>query len=297
MISARTRAHLRLSGIASLLFAALAPFISVGAHASQLVIEWTSSLEGIQLSIDAGLERLYSSPLQVEKLIIDPDAILGNRGSIVSALVSLENQDELAIGINLFNCGTACSWRLKFKPLQTGRNFRIVSKICQGSPKTVDAQMEKYLYCRMNYPNFAVNDPCWPETLNTLTGWFEAAYKLKEITTKNGASFFARDDEVERKIIETLATCPDFEVTVRRSKGYFSGMISNLDIAVLQRAQFVQKRLDSNDSAGAIQAATELVKKLEEVAPIREKVSIRDSAFVEGVVRRSLSDKANFSLR
>lgn len=297
MISTSATAGLRLCRIALLTLAAVTPFISVGAHASQLVIEWASSLDGTQLSIDAGADRLYSSPLQGGKLIIDPDAILGGRGSVVSALVSLENQEELAIGINLFSCGTACSWRLKFKPLQTGRNFRLVSKICQGSAKTVDAQIEKYLYCRKNYPDYASNDPCWPEALNTLTGWFEAAYKLKEITTRDGASFFARDNEVERKVIDTLAACPDFEVNVRRGRGYFSGMINNLDIAVLQRAQFVQKKLNLNDSAGAFQAATELVKKLEEVAPIREKVSVRDTAFVEGVVRRSLSDRADFSLR
>ena len=122
-----------------------------------------------------------------------------------AAIVSVEGFDELAIGVNLFNCSEPCDFRITFAALEA-RHSRSVSKICQTNPKPLDSQYKKYFFCRdVFHRNSAANDRCWPETLSALTGWFEAAYKLHELTLRDGIGFVARDLEIERLIHESLA--------------------------------------------------------------------------------------------
>ena len=73
-------------------------------------------------------------------------------------------------------------------------------------------------------------------------------------------------------------------------------MIQNLDIAVLQQTQRVQKSLAADKSVEARDLAEKIVQQLDAVT-VRDAISIRDAQYVEDIVNRSLAPGANFTLR
>ena len=268
-----------------------------GASASSITIKWAEPHDDKILSIESGPTKLFEKKLEGDSLKVDPEAMLGQETPQVAAIVSVEEFDELAIVVNLFRCSAPCDWRITFSALEE-RNSQSLNRICQSNPRPMDSQFKKYFFCRNAYQRYAAaNDKCWDITLSALTGWFDAAYKLHELTLKDGIGFFARDLEVERVIDESLRECPKFEETVKRNKGYFKGMIRNLNVAILQQTQRVEKALAADKPAEARVLAESIVKQLDAAEPIRDAISSKDASFVESVVNRALVRDTQFILR
>jgi hypothetical protein len=266
-------------------------------QASSLTLKWADSFDDKPVFIEIGPARLFDGKLEGNNLVIDIDSLLDDGSSSVAAVVNVEGVDELAVAINLFKCAAPCKWNIVFAAFEE-RNSRSVNKICQQNPTSLDGQFKKYFFCRQAYRGFAnAGGACWPEARNALTGWFDAAYKLHERTLKGGIGFIARDAEVETLIEDSLQTCPDFEKSVTRKKGYFRGMVQNLNVAILQQTQRVQQSLAADKPAEARDLAESIVKQLDAAKPIRDAVSSKDASFVESVVNRALVRDTQFILR
>ncbi len=276
---------------------ALVPLLSQSVHASSITLKWADPFDDKVLFIEAGGTRLFEEKLAGDSLKVEAAKILQEGVPYTAAIVSLEGFDELAIGVNLFRCSVPCEFRITFAAFDPPHS-RSVGKICQTNPKPVDSQFKKYFFCRaVVHRNSAANGGCWPETLSALTGWFEAAYKLHELTLRDGIGFVARDLEIEGLINELPKTCPQYKSTIKRNPGYFKGMIQNLDIAVLQQTQRVQQSLAADKPEEAKGLAEQIVQQLDAAEPIRNAISFKDAAFVESVVNRALVRDTQFILR
>ena len=279
---------------ALLLIAILSPM--PGASASSITIKWAEPHDDKILSIESGPTKLFEKKLEGDSVQVDTEAMLGQEIPHVAAIVSVEGFDELAIAVNLFRCSAPCNWRITFSALEDGTSMA-VNRICQSNPKPMDSQFKKYFFCRKTFQrNIVANDKCWDITLSALTGWFDAAYKLHEMTLKDGIGFFARDADVEREIELSLEACPKFEETVKRNKGYFKGMIRNLNVAILQQAQRVEKALAADKPAEASGIAEEMLRQLDAIASVREIVSVKDADYVESIVNRALVRDTQFAV-
>jgi hypothetical protein len=266
---------------------------------SSITIKWADRLDDKTLTIESGATELFAKKLDGDDLRIYVESIISGQSAAgtVPATISVEDFDELAIGVNLFRCPTACAWRITFTEFEE-RNSQTVNKICQGDPKPLDAHFRKYFFCRDSYQRYvAGNHKCWDVTLTALTGWFEAAYRIHTLTLKDGIGFFARDTDVEQIVNESLAGCPTFEETVRRNKGYFKGMIRNLDIAVLQQTQRVERALRTDKPEDARIIAEEVVNQLELAEPVRDTIPAKDASYIESIINRALPRDSLFSLR
>ena len=93
-----------------------------------------------------------------------------------------------------------------------------------------------------------------------------------------------------------MQKCAEFEESVNRKKGYFKGMVQNLNVAVLQQAQRVERSLAADKPVEARDLAEKNVQQLDAVT-VRDAISIRDAQYVEDIVNRSLAPGANFTLR
>lgn len=267
------------------------------AQASSITLEWAETFNDKVLFIESSSgDRLFEEKLAGDKLKVDAGEMLREGVPFTAAVVGLEGMDELAIGVNLFVCSMSCDFRIAFAVLEA-RHSRSVTKICQANPKPIDSQFKKYFFCRDVFQRISANNKCWPETLSALTGWFEAAYKLHESTLRDGIGFVARDLEVESQINSSLESCPEFEKKVKRNPGYFRGMMKNLDVAILQQTQRVQRWLASDRPVEAHDLAANIILQLKEAEPIRDVVSSKEAIFVESVVNRALARNEQFVLR
>ncbi|MCX7305772.1 MAG: hypothetical protein NTV73_15790 [Hyphomicrobiales bacterium] len=271
---------------------------SSSARATSVTLKWASSFDDNPVSIDARGGTIYDGKLEGEKLVIETDPLLTDESPTVEATVNVVGIDDLSVGINLFKCASSCNWRIVFMEVEEP-NSRLVGNICQANPKSLDGQFKKYFFCRKAYGIFFMaGGACWWEARNALTGWFDAAYKLHELTLRGGVGFIARDSEVEAKVKDSLKTCDAFEASLGRTSGYFNGMLRNLDIASLQQTQRVEKALNSNDGDGARIIAQDVVRQLDSSEPVRDAIPAKDAVYIEGVLNRALAVEKNpFSLR
>jgi hypothetical protein len=265
--------------------------------AQSITVEFAQPHEGKSLTIEKGLDQLFKASLQGKSLIIDSNAILPTDNPSMTVAVIIENFDELAIDINLFRCAKPCKWRLALTPLAMG-NWATIQRICQNNPSSMNGRFEKYFFCRKAYHgSVAAGGTCWREAKAALSGWFDAAYNLHALTLKDGIGFVARDTTVEAEIEMALEQCEDLEESVRRNKGYFRGMINNLDKAILEQAQRVQRLETDNRETEARGFAEKMVEQLQSAAPLRDLVSARDTEYVESVLNHALGPGEFFRLR
>ncbi|MDQ2633630.1 MAG: hypothetical protein M3Y78_07805 [Pseudomonadota bacterium] len=265
---------------------------------SSISIKWTDRHDDKTLTIESGADELFTKKLDGDSLRIPVDSMIDGRAGAgaVPATVSLEDFDELAIGVNLFRCATTCDWRITFTEFDE-RTSQTTMRTCQSDPKPLDGQYRKYFFCRDSYRKYvAANDKCWDISLTALTGWFESAYRMHTLTLKEGVGFFARDTEVEKLVLKSLADCTTFEQTVGRNRGYFKGMIDNLDIAVLQLTQRVERalRADQHDDARII--AEEVVNQLEGSGSLRDSIPAKDASYIESIINRARPHTTSFRL-
>ena len=265
-------------------------------RASSITLKWADPYDGKPVFIEVGPDRLFDGKLEGNDLVIQTDPMLPEGGSSIPAILNVEGVDDLAVAINLFKCTASCNWRITFSAFDAG-NSRSVNDICQTNPKSFDGLFKKYFFCRKTHADFVDADgACWNQTRYALTGWFDAAYKLHELTLKGGIGFIARDTEVEALVEDSLQKCAEFEESVNRKKGYFKGMVQNLNVAVLQQAQRVERSLAADKPVEARDLAEKIVQQLDAVT-VRDAISIRDAQYVEDIVNRSLAPGANFTLR
>ena len=267
------------------------------AQISTITLQWADSFDDKGISIEQGGGRLYDGKLEGSDHVIETDPLLSNENSSVAAMLNVEGIDDLSVGINLFKCAAPCKWRVVFAEFGE-QNSRSVGSICQSNPRSLEGQFKKYFFCRKAHGSFVMaGGACWPEALKALTGWFDAAYKLHEGTLKGGIGFIARDVDVEATVRDALQTCSDLEASVGRRKGYFNGMIRNLDLAILQQTQRIEKALNSANPDDARIVAKQVVQNVEAVAPIRDSISFKDASYIESIINRALPSDTSFSLR
>jgi len=265
-------------------------------RASSITLKWADPFDGRPVFIEVGASRLFDGKLEGSDLVIDTDTMLADGSSNISAILNVEGIDDLAVAINLFKCTASCDWRITFTAFEVGNSLS-VNSICQTNPRSFDGHLKKYFFCRKTHADFVdAGGVCWNQTRYALTGWFDAAYKLHELTLRGGIGFIARDTEVEALVEDSLKKCDDFEASVGRNDGYFRGMIQNLNVAILQQTQRVERSLAAENPAEARDLAEKIVQQLDAVT-VRNAISARDAKYVEGIVNRSLAPGTNFTLR
>lgn len=265
--------------------------------ASSITLKWADSFDDKPVFIEGGGgDRLFDGKLAGEDLVIETDTLLGDTGSNIAAMVNVEGLDDLAVGINLFKCAAQCKWRIVFSELVES-NSKSVNKICQANPTSLDGQFRKYFFCRRAFRvAVGADGSCWRQARAALTGWFDAAYRLHELTLRGGIGFIARDTEVEELIKDSLQACSDFEASVGRRKGYFNGMVQNLNVAILQQTQRVERSLVAENVEEARGLAEKIVEQLD-VVTVRDAIPARDARYVEDILNRSLAPNRSFTLR
>lgn len=270
--------------------------LSTPATAEGITITWHPEVDKTGYSLDAGATRLASGTLDGGKVVIDPKQLLAPHETERAVTLVVDGHDELAVGLNLFRCERDCDWPVRLvngKPL----NSEEVRKICLGTPRSMETRYEQYFFCRATYQeNVRAHDPCWGITMSALTGWFDSAYKLHELSLRDGIAFFGRDREVEEAARTTLDTCKDFETRVRRKSGYFRGMMVNLDVAVLARARRIERLLAIDGPDAARPQAEALIETLDQAPPLRSAAEPHDAAYVENVLNNAIP-ALEFTLR
>ena len=284
-----------MSGKLSFMVLGCSFLLALNAQASSITLKFDDGLADQDFSIESGGEVLADGKLSDDTQTIDVDALLAKGSTRVPAKLTVDGHREFALGINLFRCETGCKWRVVMSDLASP-NSNMVGSICRQDQDTIEGLYEKYFFCRGAYMgHFAAGGLCWPEAKQALSGWFDAAYQLHTRTLKDGTAFVARDKIAEAYVRDAQLACKDFEGSVRKA-GYFAGMFRQLDRALLQATQRVEKLLQHKEDEAAKRWAETIVQDIGTETGIRNSLPREDVIYVEAILNRALQANPKYTL-
>ena len=269
--------------------------LSLGTQASSITLKFHDELTDKEFSIESGVQVLADGKLGDDPQTIEVDPLLDKDATRVPAKLTIGGHREFALGINLFRCDAGCKWRVVMSDLASP-NSSMVESICRQDQDTIEGLYEKYFFCRGAYMgHFAAGGICWPEAKQALSGWFDAAYQLHTKTLKEGTAFVARDKIAEAYVRDAQLACKDFEGSVRKV-GYFAGMFRQLDRALLQATQRVEKLLQRKDDQSAKRWAETIVQEIGTEKGIRDSLPKEEVNYVEAILNRTLQTDPKYTL-
>jgi len=273
----------------------LSCLLPIDARASSITLKFPDGLEDKEFSIESGAQVLADGKLDDELQTIEVDPLLDAEATRVAAKLTVAGHREFTLGINLFRCISGCRWRVVMSDL-ANPSSTMVGSICRQDQDTIEGLYEKYFFCRKAYMgHFAAGGLCWPEAKQALSGWFDAAYQLHTRTLKEGTAFVARDKAAEAYIRDAQLACLDFEGSVRKA-GYFAGMFRQLDRALLQATQRVEKLLQNKEDQAAKRWAESIVEEIGTEAGVRGSLPDVDISYVEAILNRALQVTPRYTL-
>jgi hypothetical protein len=270
-------------------------FAADNAIAASITLESDSELSNKEFSIEARFQVLADGRLTGDKQDVTFDPLLDREMVKLPARFSIEGMNELGLDINLFECASSCKWHIALASF-ANPNARIVQNICTQREGSISGVYRQYFFCRKAFRRyFAAQGTCWPQTINALRGWFDAAYTLHIETLKEGISFVARDKEAEAFIKDSILACKDDGLPVLIA-GYYNGMFVQLDRLKLQATQKVERLLKKGDRDLAKRWAEMIVQEIGVDGSIRNSISAAEIRYIEAILNRALQTDPLFIL-
>jgi hypothetical protein len=270
-------------------------FAAENTLAASITLESDAELADKEFSIEARFQVLVEGTLTGTNQDVTFDPLLEREIVKLPAKFSIEGLNELGLDINLFECVSHCKWHIALASF-ANPNARIVQNICTQPEGSIDGVYRQYFFCRKAFRRyFAAQGTCWPQTINALRGWFDAAYTLHIETLKEGISFVARDKEAEAFIKDSILACKDEKIP-GLTAGYYNGMFVQLDRAKLQATQKVERLLKKGDGDAARRWAEMIVQDVGVDGSIRNSISAAEIQYIEAILNRALQSAPSFAL-
>jgi len=263
--------------------------------AATITLNSDTHLADKEFSLEARFNVLANGKLNGDRQDVTFDPLLDRETVRTPARFSVEGLNELGLDINLYDCAEDCHWHIALANI-VRQNSRNIEDICNQRDGSISGIYRQYFFCRKAFRGFfAARGTCWPQAINALRGWFDAAYTLHIGTLREGIAFVARDKEAEAFIKDSILACKDQNFP-GLTAGYYSGMFVQLDRAKLQATQKVERLLRTGDNDGARRWAEMIVQEVGSDGSIRSSISVAEVRYIEAILNRALHSDPPFVL-
>jgi hypothetical protein len=268
--------------------AAIGPAGAATASATEMILRADTALLGKTVFIErrAGVAHTFS--IGAEALTLTFAELGLEADEVVEPLtITVGDVDGMALDVEMFSCQKACSWTVYLPALKTVDSTEVKST-CGKTPRNLPELYERFYFCRTAYEFYKqFGNSNWGVSKHALAGWFEAAYKLFERTHDDGLSFVPVEPGVITAIKSALVEFPNFESDVALPRGYFDGMLSNIERASLSKAQRLQRSLEAGNAAAAREIAESIIDDVTTSALDATDIPARDATYINSLVRQA----------